>query len=132
MLITFTFIHGCKKENAQNNTVPKVEYPGNYSFTTTLTQSTVPDTTMQYDGNISYDDFLQHWTIRFLSNQKIYPDIDSNGVMTYPDFVNTYPRGFFSGNFDGTGNVNFKFGYSIEHWGETYLTKYTVKGKKKQ
>ena len=130
LFITLTFIFGCKKDdNSQNITVvPKVEYPGNYSFSTIT--SSYPDSTILYDGSISYDDFQKQWTVYFFPYQTIYPTIDDNGVMTYPEFVNNYPNGFFSGNFDGTGNVNFNFGYSIDHHGETLLTSYTVKGKK--
>ena len=126
----FIIFIGCKKDNSQDNTVPKVEYPGNYSFTT-IYHNPNADTTILYDGSISYDDWLKQWTVRFLPNQTIYPEIDTNGVMTYPEFVNNTTNHFFSGNLDGTGNVNFKYGYSIEHFGETYLTSYTVKGKKK-
>ncbi len=131
LFITLTFIFGCKKDNPQSPTDPKVEYPGSYSFTTTLTQSTVPDTTILYDGSVSYDDWSKQWTVRFFPYQEIYPTVDDKGVMTYPDFVNNNPNHFFSGNIDDDGNVNFIYGYSIDHHGETYITSFIVTGKKK-
>ncbi len=131
LLITLMFIGGCKKDNAQNNIVPKVEYPGNYSFTTIFHSTGSPDTTMLYDGFISYDDFDKHWTIMFLSNHEIHPNIDSIGVMS-DKYCLQQTGCFFSGNMDNFGNVNFISGETITHHGDVWTQSYTVKGKKKQ
>ncbi|MEI8004632.1 MAG: hypothetical protein WCI48_00385 [Bacteroidota bacterium] len=133
-----TFIFGCKKDNSQNTVVPKVEYTGYYSFSTFIKNTGSPDTTILYDGYVYYDDFFKRWEMEFLPYQIMYifsisPDVDSNGIITYPSFVKDYyPTGFFSGNFDGTGNVNFKFGYSIYIHSEIYSISYAVKGKRKE
>ncbi|MCK9424288.1 MAG: hypothetical protein M0Q38_17010 [Bacteroidales bacterium] len=130
LLITLTFINGCKKDN-QNNTDPKIKYPGNYSFTTIFQNTGSPDTTILYDGYISYDDFQKRWTVQFLSNYSIYPAIDNNGVMSYPESVNPPSVWFFSGNIDDYGNINFILRQTISHHGVDYITSYTVTGKKK-
>lgn len=129
ILITLTFILGCKKDNSQNNTDPKDKYSGNYSFTTIFHDPNY-DTTILYDGYISYDDFQKQWTVQFLSNYSIYPTIDTNGVMSYPELVNPQIGWFFSGNIDDYGNINFILRQTINHHGVDYITSYTVTGKK--
>ena len=131
-LVAVTFINGCKKDDTQYVPVSKGNYSGNYSFTTIFFQTPYYDTTMLYDGYIGYDDISKHWTIKFLSNEEIYPTIDTNGVMTCPELVNQSTGYSFSGNIDYDGNIHFLLKHTIIHFGETYISSYTVTGKKNQ
>ncbi len=129
-LIILIFINGCKKDDTQYNPVTKGNYSGNYAFTTIFYDND-HDTTMLYDGYINYDDFSKQWSIHYLPRHKIYPTIDSNGVLTYPELVDP-PTGYtFSGNIDDYGNINFFIKLTIWHHGVTYITSWTVTGKKK-
>jgi hypothetical protein len=139
LLITVTFIFGCKKDKTQDiPVVPKVEYPGYYSFTTTYSYSSYPDTVSHYDGSISFDKTSKVLTINYFEEiytpsfpYTIYPIVDDKGVLSYPDWTTPQTGLFFNGNIDFDGNINFKIGQRITYHGETFESSRTVTGKKK-
>lgn len=136
LLITLTFISGCKKDNTQNIPVSKDYYSGNYSFTTIPTS--YPDTVIHYNGTIWYDKTSKVLTINYFEEiynpsfpYTISPIVDDKGVLSYPDWTNPQLGLFFNGNIDYDGNINFKIGQTIIHQGQTYESSRTVTGKKK-
>ncbi len=132
ILIMLTFIFGCKKDNSK-----KDYYSGTYSFTTT-SPSSYPDTVIHYDGSIYFDKTSKVLTINYFEEiynpnfpYTIYPIVDDNGVLSYPDWTQPPSGYFFNGNIDYNGNINFQIGLRIIHHGDTIESSRTVKGEKK-
>ena len=134
-LVTLTFIHGCKKDDPQDNPVSNDYYSGTYSFTSTSTS--YPDSVVHYDGSISYDKASKVLTINYWEPiytpafpYTIVPVVDEKGVLSYPAWTNAATGLFFNGNIDFAGNISFKIGNILTHWGQTYETSRTVTGKR--
>lgn len=133
LLLTLTFISGCKKDNPQDIPVSK-DYAGNYSFT--FTDTSYPDSIFHYDGSVYFNKTSKTLTVNYFKEiynpyypYAIYPTADDKGVMSYPDWSkNGY---FFDGNIDYDGNISFQMGLRIIHWGQTIEQSRTVTGKKK-
>ncbi len=129
LLTTFFFI-GCKKDNTLK------DYSGNYSFITT--SSSYPDSVVQYDGSITFDQTSKVLTINYYEQiytpsfpYTIYPIVGDKGDLSYPDWTTPSTAYFFNGNIDYNGNINFKIGLRIIHHGQTFESSRTVAGKKK-
>ncbi|MEI6900286.1 MAG: hypothetical protein WCL00_10445 [Bacteroidota bacterium] len=136
LLITVTFIFGCKKDDTQDTPASK-DYSGNYSFITTSTS--YPDSAVSYDGSIYFDKTSKVLTVNYFEEiytpsypYTIYPMVDDKGVLSYPDWAIPQSGYFFNGNIDYDGNINFKIGLRIIHQGQTIESSRTVTGKKKQ
>ena len=135
LLITLTFMFGCKKDNTQDVAVSK-DYSGNYSFTTI--SNGYPDSVVHYDGSIYFDKTSKVLTINYFEEiynpnfpYTIYPIVDDNGVLSYPDWTQPPSGYFFNGNIDYNGNINFQIGLRIIHHSDTIESSRTVKGEKK-
>ena len=135
LIVTLTFISGCKKDDTQDIPASK-DYSGNYYFT--INSTAYPDSVIYYDGSVYYDKTSKVLTINYFEEiynpsfpYSITAVVDSNGVLSYPDWTNAETGMFFNGNIDYDGNINFKFGLRIIHHGQTYETSRTVTGKKK-
>jgi hypothetical protein len=136
-LMTTFFLIGCKKDNNVKIDSSKIDYySGNYSFNTTYISW--PDSVVHYDGSINFDTTSKVLTINYYEEiynpafpYTIYPIVDGNGVLSYPDWTTISTGYFFNGNIDFDGNINFKIGLRIIHHGQTYESSRTVTGKKK-
>ncbi len=135
LLITLTFMFGCEKDDTPDIPASK-DYSGYYSFNTTSTL--IPDSVVHYDGSIYFDKTSKVLTINYYEEiynpsfpYTIYPIVDDNGVLSYPDWTNFSTGYFFNGNIDCDGNINFIIGNRIIHHGVTYGSSRTVTGKKK-
>ena len=130
LLITVTFIFGCKKDNSKRD-----YYEGNYSFTTTITE--YPDSVIHYDGTITYYIMSKLLIIWYMEENysssfpyTVSSNVDENGVLSFPDWTKN-DGFFFNGNIDFDGNINFKIGKMITHQGQTIESSRTVTGKRK-
>ncbi len=131
LLIIFLCIlfgsNSCKK------TDPAAEIAGDYSFTTTASITVLPsheakDTIIYFSGSIvrgSSNYVIITYADPSLSFPKlyvpgvIYPNINDQGLFSYPDFINTSSHPFFEGDVmaDGTIKISFGAGSLGANWG---------------
>ncbi|HPE35419.1 MAG TPA: hypothetical protein PLI65_11550 [Bacteroidales bacterium] len=135
IIISLAFLIGCDKKN-DNNEDYRDKYVGEYKFTTfsimkewdfQLDTIHVTYDTIKFSGSIiKYENekltitFQSHETepeldsthLKPLTLGKIYPTVDLNGTLSYPEFVK-YGGGIFSGMFIGNDTIDFSYGYQI-------------------
>lgn len=127
-MLTLTIIYGCKKDDSRN-------YAGDYAFQ--IINSGNPDSTIYSDGSISYDKDSKILTVNFMKqynpsfSSPVYPHVEDNGTLSYPEYTNKMKNYFFSGTINGNGFINFKIGYYIYHFGAKWEQSTTVRGEKK-
>lgn len=117
LLLLSMFLLSCKKDIVD-------KYTGNYYFTTAVhwwDVSGTGDSTFYYYGSISADtdnrlkiEFGSNSNTLLFYNGTIYPIVDDNGNLSYPDWTKD-PLKLFVGSFNDNGDLNITM--STSHLG---------------